>query len=106
MATGENDYDPGYDGSNTTGFVSPAADATGGHLNVFVQSGSIDSGLVCRSPLPLALPRRHPRPSAGRSAGGVWVSATFIGDVVGGGRRATERRVSSTRGAVQECVQL
>ncbi len=30
MAAGEHDGDSGYDGSNTTGFVSPAADALEG----------------------------------------------------------------------------
>ena len=34
MTTGENDYDPGYDGSNTTGFVSPAADALEGPIDL------------------------------------------------------------------------
>ena len=35
-------------------FVSPFADATGGHLNVFLQSSSINSGVV-----PCSAPRHH-----------------------------------------------
>ncbi len=34
MAAGEHDGDPGYDGSNTTGFVSPAADALEGPIDL------------------------------------------------------------------------
>ena len=33
-AAGEDDGDPGYDGSNTTGFVSPAADALEGPIDL------------------------------------------------------------------------
>ena len=34
MAAGEDGGDPGYDGSNTTGFVSPAADALEGPVDL------------------------------------------------------------------------
>ncbi len=34
MAASEHDGDPGYDGSNTTGFVSPAADALEGPIDL------------------------------------------------------------------------
>lgn len=33
MASNEYGSDPGYDGSNTTGFVSPAADALEGPID-------------------------------------------------------------------------
>jgi len=36
MASGEYDSDRGYDGSNTTGFVSPAADALEGPVDLAV----------------------------------------------------------------------
>ena len=34
MAAGEDGGDPGYDGSNTTGFVSPASDALEGPIDL------------------------------------------------------------------------
>jgi DNA polymerase V len=34
MAAGEDGGDPGYDGSNTTGFVSPASDALEGPVDL------------------------------------------------------------------------
>ena len=66
MATGENDYDPGYDGSNTTGFVSPAADAL---------EGPIDLAAL----LDLRRPHRYPVRVLGEALVGVVQNPAFLG---------------------------